>query len=1216
MIIRIVCHFLVLTFLSLFSDASSAHADNVVRKGTVLHSASELDYPPFSIVQSDGTAGGFSVDLLKAAAEAAGLAVTFKIGPWQELKQELAAGTIDVLPLVSYSEERDQVYDFTAPYIRMNGTVFIREGTTSISSLFDLQGKEVLVMQGDTAHEYVVREKLTDKVVPVVSYEEAFELLAAGKHDAVVVQQIVGLQIIKKLHIANVVPVQAQKVSSLKPAALKLEGFEQKFCFAVREGDQHLLALLNEGLAVLYLNGTYEALYEKWFAPILPKPKIPAADYLKLIVSIVVPLLLIGTLLGLWYLKRLVATKTRFLEEEIEHRKLMEQEKEEANAKYVKAQELGKVGNWEYNVATQEFWGSSEAKRIYGFNRDALFFTTAEVERCIPERERVHQALIDLVLHDVPYNLEFDIIARDSGERRTITSLAELDRDEAGKPVRVRGVIQDITERKRAEEHLQESEQRHRDYIQNTPYGVFVTDEQGRYIQVNPAASLMTGYAEQELLAMSIEDLLPEESKETGLHYFQLLHAEGKHQGEILYRTKNGEKRWLAITSVKLSDTRFLGFCNDITVRKEFAEALKSSEEDLKESQRIAHVGSWRLDVATNTVVWSDELYRMYGFDPAYPPPPYSEHQKLFTPASWAKLSAALQNTVDTGTPYTLELETVPQNGPNGWMWVHGMAVLNQYGAIVGLRGVAQDITERKRAEEALRKSEERLNFALQMNHTGGWDLDLETNVSIRTLEHDRIFGYETPLPLWTYDMFIEHVLPDDCPRIDQHFHEAVATHADLNFECRIRRTDGEVRWIWVAGCHLPGGPGAEKRMAGIIQDITERKRAEEDRERLHAQLTQAQKMEAIGTLAGGIAHDFNNILGAILGYAEMAREDCLSGSVNSADLDQVIQAGQRAKDLVKQILAFSRQAEEQKIPLQAAQIVKESIKLLRSSLPTTIAIQQDIDPQTDLILADPTQLHQIVMNLCTNAYHAMEEKGGTLAVSLGNVFLTQQEMAAAPQFQAGRYVQLSIGDSGSGIPPEIQEKMFHPYFTTKETGKGTGMGLAIVHGIVKSYGGFVTCHSEVGIGTIFKISLPSLAEQGVPETPMVELTPVGTERILLVDDEPMLAEMGKTILERLGYTVTARSNSLDALATFQNQPDEFNLVITDQTMPGMTGIDLARRMLQIRPGLPIILCTGFSSIISEEKAKAAGIRGFALKPLAKKDIATLIRRVLDKKVK
>jgi PAS domain S-box-containing protein len=398
------------------------------------------------------------------------------------------------------------------------------------------------------------------------------------------------------------------------------------------------------------------------------------------------------------------------------------------------------------------------------------------------------------------------------------------------------------------------------------------------------------------------------------------------------------------------------------------------------------------------------------------------------------------------------------------------------------------------------------------------------------------------------------------------------------------------------------------------VWKIAENMQAEEDRKKLQVHLQQAQKMEAIGTLAGGIAHDFNNILGAILGYAEMIQEDSPAGSRTRSDIDQVVMASHRAKELVKQILNFSRQAATEQIPLQPALIIMEVVKMLRSSLPSTIDLQQDVDPDAGLILADPTQIHQLLVNLCTNAFHAMEETGGTLAISLKKTTLSMEDLASEPQIQPGDFLQLSVGDTGSGIAPEIQEKMFDPFFTTKEVGKGTGMGLAIIHGIVKSYKGFVTCHSQPGEGSVFHVYLPVLQDPVVLERQPVplDLSQFGNERILFIDDEEILADMGKAILERLGYRVTVKRNSIEALNTFQNQPNQFDLVITDQTMPGMTGSDLARRMLQIRPGMPIILCTGYSSVMSEEKARLMGIKGFAMKPLARKDIGALIRKILD----
>ena len=400
-------------------------------------------------------------------------------------------------------------------------------------------------------------------------------------------------------------------------------------------------------------------------------------------------------------------------------------------------------------------------------------------------------------------------------------------------------------------------------------------------------------------------------------------------------------------------------------------------------------------------------------------------------------------------------------------------------------------------------------------------------------------------------------------------------------------------------------------QFACIFTDVTDKLRAEEEKQKLRVQLQQAQKMEAIGTLAGGIAHDFNNILAAIVGYAEIARDDSAPGSTVAEDLEQVLKAAHRAKALVKQILAFSRQGESQQVAVQPALLIKETLKMLRSTLPTTISIRQDLAADGATIRADPSHIQQLVMNLCANAFQAMEEHGGTLSLVLRPLTLSQDEGELA----AGDYLRLSIGDSGPGIAPEILPRIFDPFFTTKEVGKGTGMGLAIVHGIVKSCGGTITCRSTLGEGTVFEVTLPRLAEEIVAEERRDGIqVPGGREHILFIDDEEMLREMGASILKRLGYRVTTRGSSLEALVSFENQPQSFDLVITDQTMPGMTGIDLARRMLQLRPELPIILCTGFSSQVSEERVKAVGIRGFALKPMSKTDIAVLVRQLLDQR--
>ncbi len=389
------------------------------------------------------------------------------------------------------------------------------------------------------------------------------------------------------------------------------------------------------------------------------------------------------------------------------------------------------------------------------------------------------------------------------------------------------------------------------------------------------------------------------------------------------------------------------------------------------------------------------------------------------------------------------------------------------------------------------------------------------------------------------------------------------------------------------------------------------RKLAEEAKANLEARLRQAQKMEAIGTLAGGIAHDFNNILAVILGYADLAKDDAPPGSKFAGDLDKVLEAGNRAKDLVKQILAFSRQSKVERIPMQLQSLIKEALKMLRSSIPTTIEIHDNIDPRCAVVLADPTQVHQILMNLCTNANHAMEESGGILKIELKNNCIDKGDRQAL-HIEPGEYVELVVSDTGCGIGPDVIDKIFDPYFTTKDPGKGTGMGLAIIHGIIADYGGAITVESELGKKTTFTVYFPVIEQEELPLGKDAEEIPLGTERVLFIDDEELLAEMGQDLLERLGYSVTVRQSSLDALSTFQNCPDDFDIIITDQTMPGMTGSDLARRILQIRPDIPIILCTGYSNLIDEEKAKSLGIKEFAVKPLTKGKIAKLLRKVLD----
>lgn len=370
--------------------------------------------------------------------------------------------------------------------------------------------------------------------------------------------------------------------------------------------------------------------------------------------------------------------------------------------------------------------------------------------------------------------------------------------------------------------------------------------------------------------------------------------------------------------------------------------------------------------------------------------------------------------------------------------------------------------------------------------------------------------------------------------------------------------------------------------------------------------------MEAIGTLAGGIAHDFNNILSAILGYTELAISDVPQGSNIRDNLEEVFNASNRAKDLVSQILAFSRQTETQFFQIQIHLIVKEALKLLRASLPSTIEFIENIRA-FGKVLADPTQIHQIIMNLCTNASHAMSETGGELSVSLLRV-KAPEELSVPNNLPPGPYLKLTVSDTGCGMTPDVVDRIFEPYFTTKGIDKGTGLGLAVVHGIVENHGGLISVESAPGKGSSFHIYLPEIIDP-VKDSKTIEKEKTiftGSERILVVDDEPPIMRMLKRILERFGYEVDGTTNGMEALELFKAKPDQFDLIITDMTMPHMTGYQLSRQLLEIRPDIPIVLCTGFHEKVSEETTKEIGIREIVMKPILQHVLSQTIRKVLD----
>jgi len=524
-------------------------------------------------------------------------------------------------------------------------------------------------------------------------------------------------------------------------------------------------------------------------------------------------------------------------------------------------------------------------------------------------------------------------------------------------------------------------------------------------------------------------------------------------------------------------------------------------------------------------------------------------------------------------------------------------------------RRLQKEIHEKIKAEQALETSNSLMKIGESIAQLGFFERNWQTGDGQWSEGFYRLLGL-TKQEAISHGEFMKFIHENDRQRVSEHIQETLRTKTNMDIGFQLIQANGNIVNIHGMGINSYDKEGKPLITRGTFQDISEFKRAEKETKYLQNQLLQVQKMESIGNLAGGIAHDFNNILSSVIGFTELALDDVAKGTPQEDNLQEVYAGGKRARDLVKQILAFARQSDEERKPIQVGFIAKEVLKLIRSTIPTSIKIKKNIESDSQ-VMGNASQVHQLFMNLCTNAAHAMEDSGGILEIQLTDEKY-KDSSATLLGLQAGNYVKIIVSDTGSGISPDIIGSIFEPYFTTKGVGEGTGMGLAMVHGIVETYGGKITVVSELGKGTAFSIYLPVTKKSESYRQSEKETLPSGTERILLVDDELPIVKMSSQVLQRLGYQVTTRTSSFEALELFRSKPDDFDLVITDMTMPNMTGDELAMELIALRSDIPVILCTGYSKKITDEKAAKIGIKVFAFKPVVKAELAKTVRNVLD----
>ena len=559
------------------------------------------------------------------------------------------------------------------------------------------------------------------------------------------------------------------------------------------------------------------------------------------------------------------------------------------------------------------------------------------------------------------------------------------------------------------------------------------------------------------------------------------------------------------------------------------------------------------------------------------------------------------------GSSEPYEIRIFHSSGDIMWVEIISESIFakNDHGGqeMVGMQSFVTDITRKKAAEQALRESEEKYRHLFELESDAIFLIDKESGNILEVNESAvDMYGFsrEALLRMKNVDLSAE-------PDKTKHATEERVHQIPVRYH---RKKDGSVFPVEITASHLKW----KDRDAHIaaIRDISFRIESETIRARLEKELYQARKMESIGTLAGGVAHDFNNILYMITGNAELALEDIPEGNPLHKNIQDIKAAGHRAAGIVKQLLDFSRNTAQELKPIGAITIIDNAIDFLRSTIPTTIEIRKRL-PDTEItILADPIQINQVMMNICTNASQAMEETGGILEISVEDEYVTDDAAIHHSGIIAGEYLRIMISDTGPGIDPKIIDRLFDPYFTTKDVGKGSGMGLAVVRGIVKNHKGAITVDSQSGKGATFTILLPVTSEKYVLKTRLHDEIPRGDETILFVDDEEFIADMAQNMLERFGYSVETRLNPVEALELFQTKPNEIDLIITDMTMPQMTGINLCEKVKNVRSDIPIIICTGHSSLIDEKKSKELGITGYITKPIRMRDLAQTIRHVLD----
>ena len=810
----------------------------------------------------------------------------------------------------------------------------------------------------------------------------------------------------------------------------------------------------------------------------------------------------------------------------------------------------------------------------------------------------------------------------EDGEERFYEESGEPRFGPQGEFLGYRGIGRDVTERKRAEAHLRESEARFRALTELSSDWYWEQDENLRFTYLSSQANALTGYSGESSLGKTRWELanMAPLSCSWAEHQAVLEARQPFRDLEVRRVGPDGTIRYLSLSGAPMFDAQgefrgYRGIGRNITARKQAEQALRESEARKSAMFETALDCIVSIDHEGQVVEFNLAAERTFGYRRAealgkelaeliIPPRLRAQHRQGLARYLKSGQGAVLGRRTEMpavradGSEFAVELSVTR-------IATEGAPLFTAY---------LRDITERKRIDEALRQSEERFALSVAGSNEGIFDWDLVTDRMYMSQRAQELFGLP-PGELWRSRpqwRSLVTVHPDDARQLRQVLSAHIAGEAPYDAEFRVCMPDGSIRWFRQRGIALRDASGKAYRMVGSIGDVTGKHEAEEELSRLERQLRLAQRLEAMGTLAGGIAHDFNNILGAILGFSEMAWRDAPDGSRLQRDLESIVTAGERGRALIDRILAFSRSAVGEPVAVHAEKVVREALDLLSAKLPPSVSLSAELRAGRAGVLGDPTQVHQVLMNLGTNAVQAMPS-GGILRVSLDAVRCEAARAATIGKVAAGDYVVLRVADSGTGIASEILERIFDPFFTTKEVGTGTGLGLSLVHGIVAELGGAIDVETTPGKGTAFTVHLPRTGDAADAEDSEEAALPRGDgQRVLVVDDEEPLVQLATRTLEDLGYRPVGFTSSAAALAAFCADPGRFDALIADERMPGLSGTALIREVRGVRRAIPILLMSGYVGGAVASLARKAGADDVLKKPVLARDLATSLARVLQ----